>query len=651
MNAKTRRCEVCPSECASCVQHNSKVVCTSCPDEEFLDGNHCVKKCVGNSAAFTHYLRLSGNYSTFSQLAPRYGNSSTPYEGMLEARYNGEWSTVCDVTFDRRDARVFCRELGYGEPVYFKGGVYGRGSGKVIATGLACTGLEITFADCPQKPWFPRNSCTLHYRDVGIVCKPPITGYVVHKKCVSKCKRGMYRSPNNTCELCHRACATCKGSPENCTSCRESFYLNGTTCSRSCGSGYYANKNLRACQPCTRPCMTCDNIADNCTSCLVPFLAHDRRCVAACPSNMFRKDYTCVPDCGVKYYGNVTRSSKVCDACPVNCIKCQHEKSAVVCKLCTVGHVLTFEGICSDTCPPDQVVFPVDVKTFGIQSRIRLTNILGSPKFSGRLEVFHYGVWGSVCNNYWGFKSYYNAKIACTQLYLGPPVEYQPVSRVPKSVQDIPISKIWLDEIICHGKEAHIWDCYHSSWGSVDDCTHLDDVYLRCQSPGVAMCMQQCPDGYFKDGRICLPCHPSCVTCSNFSSNCLVCAKGYYKISSNMRTCVKDCPLGFYSSEKQCLVCDSSCVTCKGARICTSCRSPYFLFNNSCLSNCPEATQKRSGAKKIKFLKYYKDGVYEGAVEVSSCNIYNCIAFGILIWICQPPCRHKLKNSFSLCCC
>ena len=44
----------------------------------------------------------------------RLAGTSSSIEGRLEVKYNGQWGTVCDDTFDNIDAGVVCYSLGLG---------------------------------------------------------------------------------------------------------------------------------------------------------------------------------------------------------------------------------------------------------------------------------------------------------------------------------------------------------------------------------------------------------------------------------------------------------------------------------------------------------------------------------------------------------
>ena len=43
-----------------------------------------------------------------------------------------------------------------------------------------------------------------------------------------------------------------------------------------------------------------------------------------------------------------------------------------------------------------------------------------------------------------------------------------------------PGGRIWLERVLCIGNESSIFDCPHSEWGNIRDCTHKNDVYITC---------------------------------------------------------------------------------------------------------------------------------------------------------------------------
>ena len=563
-------------------------MCTSCPSNKhanFLNGDQCSSTCP--QASFSKYLRLAGNFSN-------------PYEGLLQIKYKGTWHTVCDDGFYLSTARVFCRELGYGQPIGYGGGRNGRGTGKIIAQNIGCLGNEESFLDCRQSDWF-LPGCS-HYEDVGLSCQPPPNGYVVHDQCIEKCPKGTFKNEDNVCELCNIKCATCSKNPENCLSCREPYFHDGTGCAVTCPDGRYPNSTVRHCLDCSNDCMTCSERADRCSSCRRPLLHNGTRCSSTCPDNMYRKEYSCVKDCGLRHY----TSNKVCHACPLNCLVCT---SASKCKACEYGFVLTKQGKCDSKCSANEYWTTIDPKTVGVNLPLRLSSVQGY-RYKGRLEIKHQGQWGTICNDDWSDK---NAKVACRQLMLGPPV--QNLYLRYSSFKELNISRIWLDDVNCEGTEETLADCKHNDWGQMN-CVHSEDVNIECSSPGISKCESKCPPAYFINGTVCVPCSLNCVSCIGTPNNCSTCKEGYYH--TNDSTCRADCPIGFYNgTDRECKPCHSSCLSCEGPNEdqCTSCRRPKVFSAKKCVTKCPDNEYQPGINPYIELTR--KVGRYEGVAMVS----------------------------------
>ncbi|KAM9001927.1 CD5 antigen-like [Sarcophilus harrisii] len=97
----------------------------------------------------------------------------------------------------------------------------------------------------------------------------------------------------------------------------------------------------------------------------------------------------------------------------------------------------------------------------------------GESKCSGRLEVLHKGVWGSVCNDGWGEKE---DQVVCQELHCGKALSQKPRARKSFGPGK---GRIWLDDVRCQGTETSLIQCQHRFWG-YHDCTHREDISVLC---------------------------------------------------------------------------------------------------------------------------------------------------------------------------
>ncbi|XP_041980704.1 furin-like protease 2 isoform X2 [Aricia agestis] len=119
----------------------------------------------------------------------------------------------------------------------------------------------------------------------------------------------------------------------------------------------------------------------------------------------------------------------------------------------------------------------------------------------------------------------------------------------------------------------------------------------------LAVCMQQCPDGYWadNDAAVCRPCASHCSTCSERANVCTSCE--HHLVLYN-GTCTASCPPSTYETEDyNCGKCHESCDTCTGPKDsqCVSCHATYYLLDGKCLNVCPSgyyADKKRKECMK-----------------------------------------------------
>ena len=98
----------------------------------------------------------------------------------------------------------------------------------------------------------------------------------------------------------------------------------------------------------------------------------------------------------------------------------------------------------------------VESHTLRIFITVRLVN--GTTEYEGRVEVYYYGEWGTVCDDGWDLK---DAQVVCRQLGLGPPIAALGLAHYGEGN-----GAIFLDEVDCVGNELRIQNCSHNGWGN-----------------------------------------------------------------------------------------------------------------------------------------------------------------------------------------
>jgi len=90
----------------------------------------------------------------------------------------------------------------------------------------------------------------------------------------------------------------------------------------------------------------------------------------------------------------------------------------------------------------------------------------------GRVEVYVYGQWGTVCDNGWDMKE---ADVVCRQLgFTG--ASYPTYDAVFGHTSS---GRIWMNHVHCGGGESSLLNCPHDGWGN-NHCNHKDDAGVVC---------------------------------------------------------------------------------------------------------------------------------------------------------------------------
>ena len=98
------------------------------------------------------------------------------FEGRLEICFEEIWGTVCDNSWDNKDAKVVCRQLGFGTigaQALRMASPFGQGTGPIFLDEVGCTGSELTLISCPHLDSVGDSDCR-HSEDAGVQC--PVDG-------------------------------------------------------------------------------------------------------------------------------------------------------------------------------------------------------------------------------------------------------------------------------------------------------------------------------------------------------------------------------------------------------------------------------------------------------------------------------------------
>ena len=347
-----------------------------------------------------------------SCIALRLAGGSSPREGRLEVYYNGTWGTVCqDDYFDDAAATVVCSMLGYVDGGVSIGNRYGAGSGPIWLVNVQCSGTETNIANCKY------GLCS-YGEFMSVECDPKLNFYecyIIDLK-IFHDHTCMLNWPWGFMNLCDH-------DDDVSVSCISVRLAGGSSPRRGRLEVYHNGTWGTVCS---------NGFTDAAARVVCYSLGYGR--IGRFLGN---------------YYGSGNGTVWLDN------VRCNGwEKNIAFCDFRGWGI-----NSCSQHAYTSVSVSCITARLIGSRS----------PR-EGRLEVYHNGVWGSVCDN--GFTDT-AARVVCYSL------GYGYVGRFIGNQYGSSSGKIWLDEVRCRGMETNIESCRHRHWG-YHDC--YQDVSVSCMT-------------------------------------------------------------------------------------------------------------------------------------------------------------------------
>ncbi|XP_062989333.1 deleted in malignant brain tumors 1 protein-like [Elgaria multicarinata webbii] len=462
--------------------------------EECAHNGWGVHDCRHKEDASVICSEYSPTGTSASSASLRLVNGENRCQGRVEVLYNGTWGTVCDDGWDKDDAQVVCRKLACGEVIEAPmNAQFGQGSGDIHLNEVHCRGNESSLEECAHNGWGVHD-CR-HKEDASVICSGTSASSASlrlvngENRCQGRVEVHYSGTWGTVCDdgwdkddaqvVCRKlACGEVIEAPMNARFGRGSgdIHLNEVHCrgnESSLEECAHSGWGVHDCSHKEDASVICSgavklvNGRHRCEGRLEVF--HNGKWGTVCDDLWDMNDARVVcrqAGCGEALSapgnaefgqgsGAIFLDDVSCNGNELSLNQCSHRGWGIS----NCIHREDAGVVCSDT----------DVK---LEGAVKLVN--GRHRCEGRLEVFHNGKWGTVCDDLWDMN---DARVVCRQAGCG-----EALSAPGNAEFGQGSGAIFLDDVSCNGNELSLNQCSHRGWG-ISNCIHREDAGVVCSAP------------------------------------------------------------------------------------------------------------------------------------------------------------------------
>uniref|UniRef100_A0A1X7VN53 Deleted in malignant brain tumors 1 protein n=1 Tax=Amphimedon queenslandica TaxID=400682 RepID=A0A1X7VN53_AMPQE len=322
----------------------------------------------------------------------RLTGGSNEYEGRVEYCTNGVWGSVCDNSWDNREASAVCRQLGYKGSSYKANSYFGVGTNPLLIYYTYCSSSATNLRDCSFR-WLPSYSSSCNnYHEAGVICES------------NSCTNGQVRLHDGDSER-RGNLQICYNSTWQAVCGQGNSRVDNNLASVVCSAlGYSRYDTIKAPVNCTDGSIrlyggssTMEGILHVCANgawgTVCSGYWYDRDNAVACRQ------------LGFLSYGYETHSSVNDFPAIFSYFSCQGTENSL--------YNCSYTGLRYASCTNRQVI-KVTCEEQCKENAVRLN---GGSNYYGRVQVCTGGEWRTICTDYWDNK---DASVVCRQLGYSP---------------------------------------------------------------------------------------------------------------------------------------------------------------------------------------------------------------------------------------